>query len=127
MSVIQHETVVSFDDLEPEAQAAELALLLDRMTPEAAQQVGQKVSVRGRGTLAEIFEGMPNRSRNAAAITAISILGGLTAAGMGLGAAAMFAGFDSGLLFGFAAAALALMGVMVVPMPVALKKLRRTV
>jgi len=126
MSVLQHETVVSFDDLEPEGQAAELAMLLDRMKPEAAQHVGQKVSSQARGTLATIFEGMPDQSRNAVAITAISILGGLTAAGMGLGAAAMFAGFDSGLLFGFAAAALAVMGLILAPRPASLKKLRRT-
>jgi hypothetical protein len=126
MSVLQHETVVSFDDLEPEAQAAEVAVLLDRMKPEAAQQVGQKVSGQGKGILAAIFEGMPDRQRNAVSIVAISILGGLTTAGMGLGAAAMFAGFDSGLLFGFAAAALTVMSVMLIPKPVSLKKLRRT-
>jgi hypothetical protein len=126
MSVLEHETVVSFDDLEAEAQAAELAVLLDRMKPEAAEQVGHKVSRQGRDTLATIFERMPDRQRNAVSIVAISLLGGLTAVGLGLGAAAMFAGFDSGLLFGFAAATLVLMGIVLAPMPISLKKLRRT-
>lgn len=125
MSVIQHEMVMSFDDLDPDGQAAELAILLDRMKSEAAPRVGQKVSGQGRETLAAILDGAPERQQNAVSIVAISILGGLTAAGMGLGAAAVFAGFESSLLFGFAAATLSIMGLMLARVPVVLKKLRR--
>lgn len=125
MSVLQPEAIMSFDDLESDGQAAELAILLDRMKPAAAQRVAQKASGQARENLSAIVAEIPDRPRNAASIVAVSVLGGLTVVGMGLGAAAVFAGIGSTPFFGFAAAALIIMGVVLAPMPAPFKRVGR--
>jgi hypothetical protein len=106
-----------FENLEPDEQAAELATMLEKMTPEAASQVGLKASGQARRILFTILAGVPERPRNAASIVAIAILGGLSAAALGLGAATVFAGFESSPFFGFAGAALGVLGGLLAPGP----------
>jgi hypothetical protein len=127
MSALQQDVVTQFESLEPDGQAAELAVLLERVKPDAAQQVGQRASGQAREALFAILAGVPDRPRNAVSIVAISILGGLTAVGMGLGAATVLSGSESMPFFGFAGAALGILGGILVPMPVSLTRLRRRV
>jgi hypothetical protein len=125
MSVLQPEAIMSFDDLESDGQAAELAILLDRMKSGAAQRVAQKASGQARENLSAIVAEIPDRPRNVTSIVAVSVLGGLTAVGMGLGAAAVFAGIGSAPFFGFSVVTLIIMGVVLAPMSAPFKRAGR--
>lgn len=117
MSGTRQDVARKFEDLEPDEQAAELAIMLDKLSPEAARHVGWKASGQARRTLFAILAGVPDRPRSGASIVAICILGGLSAASLGLGAATVFGGFESSPFFGFAGAALGVLGGLLAPGP----------
>lgn len=115
MSEPGQDVMRQFENLEPEEQAAELAVMLDKLSPEAARQVGLKASGQARRNILVIVSGVPERPRSAATIVATAILGGLSAVGLGLGAATVFSGFESAPFFGFAGAALGVLGGLLAP------------
>jgi hypothetical protein len=115
MSEPGQDVMRQFENLEPEEQAAQLAVMLDKLSPQAARQVGLKASGQARRNILAIVAGVPERPRSAATIVAIAILGGLSIAGLGLGAATVFSGFESAPFFGFAGAALGVLGGLLAP------------